>query len=311
MATTITLGNSIGFAQAFMGWKALNIGANNEPAITSGNIIMQTILAPPFSWNWNRGSATINATAGNQDYSTAASSFGFIEKASYAIPPATITNTALTAGVATYTASNTFQTGDLVTVTGTSNGAGIYNITNQAVVSATGSQFTVLINSGNVASGSDSGTAVVGTTTEISQVMNILGSGTEMGSPNMIAPQVDDNAGNITFRVLPIPNRSYTITVIFQKRIPALMTTTSSTWAPIPDHYSYIYQWGFLALMQAYNYDTRWVQSSQKFVSGLLGAAEGLSEEQKNIFQGAWLNTLTEQQYRSQEATQGINARQT
>lgn len=309
MATTITLQGSINFATAFLGWKQLGIGTSNEPAVTSGNIILQTVNAPPFSFNFNRGSVTVNAVAGTQDYAAPAATFGFIEKASYQIPAATITNTALTAGVATYTAANTFQVGDLVTITSTTNGAGVFNITNQPVATASGSLFTVLINNPNIGSAGDTGTAIVGTTTEISQMANVLGTGSEQGSPNQIAPQIDDNAGNITFRLLPVPNRSYTVTVIFQKKVP-LMTNLSSTWAPIPDHYSYIYQWGFLALMQAYNYDARWAQSSQKFVAGLLAVAEGLSEENKNIFQSAWLNTITEQQVKGMTAQQGVQERQ-
>lgn len=312
MATTITLQGSVNFSQAFLGWKQLGIGTNFEPAVTSGNIILQTMVSPPFSFNFNRSSATINATAGTQDYVTAAATFGFIEKASYQIPAATITNTALTAGTATYTAANTFQTGDLVTITSTTNGSGIFNTAagqTFTIQSATSALFTVLINNPNIGSAGDTGTALVGTTTEISQVANILGTGSEQGSPNQIAPQIDDNAGNITFRLLPVPNRSYTVTVVFQKKVP-LMTTLSSTWAPIPDHYSYIYQWGFLALMQAYNYDVRWAQSSQKFVAGLLAVAEGLSEENKNIFQSAWLNTITEQQVKGMTAQQGVQERQ-
>ena len=312
MANTVTVQGSINFSQAFLGWKQLGIGTNFEPAITSANIILQTIIGPPFRWNWNRGSVVVNATAGTQDYITSAASFGFIEKASYQIPAATITNTALANGVATYTATNTFQVGDIVSVTGSTNGSGVFNVTNQTIVAPVSSSlFTVLINSTNVGSAGDTGTAVVGTTTEISEVMNILGTGAEQGTPNMIAPQIDDNAGNITFRLLPVPNRAYTVTVQYQKRISNLISSLSNTWAPIPDHYSYIYQWGFLALMQAYNYDTRWAQSSQKFVAALLGAAEGLDEQQKNIFQAAWLNTITEQQFRSQETTQGVQSRQT
>jgi hypothetical protein len=310
MSTTITLAGSSNWAQAFVGFKSLAIGTSQEPVITSGNILLTTILAPPFSWNWNRSSTTITTVAGTQDYSQAVASFGWIEKASYQIPSTTITNTALTAGVATYTATNNFAAGDIVTVTGTTNGSGIFNISKQLIATASGSQFTVLINNPNVGSAGDTGTAIVGTTTEISETLNILGTGSEQGSPAMIAPQTDDNAGNISFRILPIPDRVYTVTVIFQKRIPALMTTTSSTWAPIPDHYSFIYQWGFLALMLAYNYDVRWTQASQKFVSGLLGVAEGLSEEQRNIFQNAWLNTITEQQATSLKTPQGVQSRQ-
>jgi hypothetical protein len=310
MANTITLAGSISWAQTYNGYRSLTVGTNSEPAISSANIILQTVIGPPFTWNWNRSSATFNTVAGTQDYSQAVGSFGFIEKASYKIPAATITNTALTSGTATYTASNNFQAGDLVTVTGTANGSGVFNITKQPIVSATSSLFTVLINGTNVGSAGDSGTAIVGTTTEISETANILGTGSELGSPTKISPQTDDNAGNISFRLLPTPDRVYTVEVIFQKRISALISSTANTWTPIPDHYAYIYQWGFLALMLAYNGDARWSQANQKFVSGLLSAAEGLSEEQKNIFQAAWLNTITEQQATALKTQQGVGTRQ-
>src|SRR6267154_2469075 len=228
MATTLTLQSAIDFSQAYGGFRGLAIGTGNQPALTAGNILLTTILSPPFSWNYNRGSVSITTIAGTQDYATASATFGFVEKASYKIPSATITNTALTSGVATYTAANKFQAGDLVTVTGSANGAGIYNVTNQPIFSANATTFTVNINNINVATGADTGTAVVGTTTEISENSTILGSGSELGSPSKIAAQIDDNAGNITFRLLPIPDRVYTVEVIFQKRIPALMANLSS-----------------------------------------------------------------------------------
>ncbi len=309
MANTITLGGSINWSKAYNGYKPLTVGTASEPAVSSANIIIQTVLGPPFSWNWNRSSATLTTVAGTQDYATAAASFGFIEKASYKIPSAPITNTSLTAGVATYTANNSFKTGDLVTVTGLANSPLVYNVTNQAIATATATTFTVLINNANIGSGADTGTAIVGTTTEITGTVTVLGTGSELGSPNRISPQVDDNAGNITFRLMPAPDRVYTVEVIFQKRIPALVAATTDTWAPIPDHYSYIYQWGFLALMLAYNQDMRWTQANQKFVGNLLGAAEGLSEEQRDIFQAAWLGSITEQQALGMKTQQGIGAR--
>lgn len=311
MASTITVGGSIGWSQSFTGFRGFTIGINNEPAITSANMILQTIIAPPFCWNWNRNSVPFTTAAGTQDYATAASTFGFIEKASYKIPAATITNTVLTGGTATYTASNSFQAGDLVTVTGTTNGSGVFNITSQPIASATSSLFTVQIASGNVGTAADTGTAIVGTTTEISDVNNILGTGSERGAPSKIAPQIDDNAGNITFRLLPIPDRVYTVEVVFQKKIPALIASTATTWTPIPDHYSYVYQWGFLALMLSYSGDSRWPSANQKFVAGLLGVAEGLSEEQKNIFQQTWLNSISEIQTKSFRDQQGVQSRAT
>jgi hypothetical protein len=309
MANTITLGGSINWAQAYNGFRSLTIGASSEPAVTSANLLIQTIIGPPFSWNWNRDKVSFTTVAGTQDYVKGANTFGFIEKASFNIPSASITNTALTAGIATYTANNNYQAGDLVTVTGLVNNPTILNVTKQAVNAATAATFTVLINNPNITTGADTGTAVVGTTTELSLTQTILGTGSDIGSPNCISPQIDDNAGNITFRLLPAPDRVYNVEVIYQKRIPALVTGTTSTWVPVPDHYSYIYQWGFLALMLAYNGDARWTQANQKFVSNLLGAAEGLNEEQRNVFQKAWLNTVTEQQVVGMEAQQGVGGR--
>lgn len=74
----------------------------------------------------------------------------------------TITNTALTSNVATYTAANSFTTGQLVSVLGTTNGGGVFNITSQPVISSDGATFTIAITHGNVVSGADSGTAFTG-----------------------------------------------------------------------------------------------------------------------------------------------------
>lgn len=86
---------------------------------------------------------------------------------------ATITNTALTSNVATYTADNTFAIGQLVTVTGTSAGGGVFNVVSQPVVSSDGATFTIAITHGNVISGSDSGTAFAGFGVQV----NVSGNG--------------------------------------------------------------------------------------------------------------------------------------
>ena len=60
------------------------VGQNaNEPALTSANYIMQTILAPPFRWEWNRvtTTASITTVAGQSDYPVALSDYGWLEKA--------------------------------------------------------------------------------------------------------------------------------------------------------------------------------------------------------------------------------------
>lgn len=310
MATTIKISDSINWSMSFGGWKKLNIGTANEPAITSANLILQTIIGPPFTWNWNRANASFLTTVGVQDYVQTLATFGFIEKASY-IPAATITNTALTSNIATYTAVNDFLAGDKVTVTGSTNGAGVFNVTNATIVSASAASFTVAIVSGNVGTASDTGTAISGTYGEVPNITNILGTGNELGPPSFLSPQVDSNNGDITFRILPLPDRIYQVNVVFQKKIPRVLNSTNQTWAPIPDQYSYIYNPGFLALAMAYWNDARWSTFNAKFIGALLGAAEGLSEVHKNLFMTNWLASITEQQNAGIKTQQGSQARGT
>jgi hypothetical protein len=304
MATTLTVAQTMAWAQAFGLGRVLNAYLNNEPALTSANMVLMTIIAPPFTWNWNRSSVSFLTTANVQDYTQAVSTYGNIEKVSY-VPAATITNVVGSGTVATITAANAFIVGNLVTITGLAHTA--FNVTNAVITSATATQFT-FASVTSQSTTADSGTAVSGSMAEITNVVNVLGAGAEIGTPNSFAPQVDDNAGNITFRILPVPDATYQITVVFQKAIPAIISSTSTTWAPVPDKYAYVYEWGFLALMAAYFQDSKWASYNQKFVAALLGIAEGIEEDQKNIFQKAWLNSMTEVQLAGSKEQQGTQA---
>jgi hypothetical protein len=105
----------------------------------------------------------------------------------------------------------------------------------------------------------------------------------------------DDNASNITFRLSPVPDAIYTIKITYQKK-PTLITAAAfsgatATWAPIPDEYSFIYQNGLLALnMAGTSDDTRWQLFWSRFVSSLIGVAEGLSSEDKILFMASTLD---------------------
>ncbi len=310
MSTTITIQNVIDYSQCYNQFRPLNIGTANEPAITIANTLLQTITSPPFAWNWNRTLVSFLTVPGQQDYVISNSSFGFIEKASW-IPAASVTSVTVASNIATYTCSaklNTaFIVGALVTVTGCTTGA--YNVVQAAITAITLNTFSVALTSANNTEAETGAIATNGVKVEIGQVINVLGDGSEIGVPSNIAPQIDDNAGNITYRLLPLPDQIYQITIIFQKRIPALITSLSNNWAPIPDHYSFLYQWGFTAMMLAYSGNPMWQQFNSKFVAALLGIAEGLSEDQKNIFQTAWLASITEQQYYGQKTQQGVMGR--
>jgi hypothetical protein len=241
VASTIALSSTMTWAQQFVRLRALNLGANNEPAITNANTVKQAILGPPFAWRWNRTVTTFAANPGQakpQDYVTALASFGWIEHAEVqdlnATPPAW---QALDARLS-------------------------------------------------------------------------LGLTSDLDRPNAIAAEVDDNAGNITFRLLPSPDQAYPISLTTQNKA-ALFAGTASFWAPIPDEFSYLYNFGFLALTLLYADDPRWQWANQKFVAHLLGAAQGLTATQISVFLNNWMAVTGQPIYEADRLQQGIQARGT
>jgi hypothetical protein len=209
------LSASITWAQQFNFNRNLALGSGSEPAVSSANIIKQTILGPPFSWPWNRDVITFTCTGSTQDYAETVADFGFVEQA--AVQDINSVNTKWT------------------------------ELTNKICLP--------------VAS--------------------------ETALPEYIAAQTDSGTGTITFRLQPVPDAAYPVSVTVQKAC-VDFTAIGDDWGPIPNRYSYIYNWGFLALMYLYADDPRFQITNQKFVANLLGAAQGLTQTQVNIFLANW-----------------------
>jgi hypothetical protein len=142
---------------------------------------------------------------------------------------------------------------------------------------------------------------------EWKQLLSAESSGTLVRArPTFISTQSDDNAGNISFRLMPVPDAIYLLTIIFQKA-PVLFAATTDTWAPIPDYMAYLYNRGLLAFGLELMDDARFTVEHTRFLAQLLSAAEGLTEMEKNIFLGNVLNTAAQGQnasLRTQQATQ-------
>ena len=88
MASTIQLQRTINLAQQFIRLSPLTFAANpaNDPAFSNADWVKQVILAPPFSWRWNRTSGTVThptfvTVIGQSDYPVNIPTFGWIEKA--------------------------------------------------------------------------------------------------------------------------------------------------------------------------------------------------------------------------------------
>ena len=185
-------------------------GFTNEPGLTNANLILSTILAPPFAWSWNRFTDNSTSTVkGTQDYAVSLQTFGWLEKAS------------------------------LTDANGKEWELELYGLESKESVQA---------------------------------------------RPRNIVVFKDDNNGNITFRLFPVPDGVYTLTLTYQKAPPLAATLGTTTWTPIPDKLAFLYERAMLAQLHAIYDTTAYLQELQIFFRQLVGAAEGLTETEKALF---------------------------
>lgn len=294
-----------------MSWATtFNFGRNftanaNEPAFTSANTVRMTMMSPPFKWRWNRNTIGWYTVAGVQDYTLINWS------ASYQILPSNGSPTSVylidsngysqqgSAGTTGLTIPSFNSTVGGTTVDGTVTWTNV------------GALYTTL--------GINSIWSLnwIETTSVLDPVANkwyeaqsklCLGLDSPTSRPKFIAAQSLDNLGNVGFRLLPSPDNAYQILMNTQA-VPTLFTSTSQTWSPIPDAYSHIYNWGFLALMFLYSDDYRFGYANQKFVTSLLAANEGLTETEINIFLNNWQNITGQPLEKINRLQQGTQAR--
>jgi hypothetical protein len=292
--TTKTIADTINWAKRMSFERNPVIGNSLEPALTSAAMVLQTILAPPLDWWWNN-----------------------LEIGFTCNPVATVgTSSAvsITSGVVTVTVPNDFSIGSPVI------GSGLATLTKLnglllVVLTSSPTQFTAAVPA--LANGTDTvGTFTCLTTQdytvalpnfshiEHASVLDISATGAPVkwweltvknnlslesskNRPEFIGPHVQDASGNITFRLSSAPDKAYPVSLHVQLAAPAVLSI-NQTWAPLPDFMEYIYEWGFLALMWAFADDNRATDANNKFKAGILGRAEGLSEEQRNVFLNNW-----------------------
>lgn len=127
--------------------------------------------------------------------------------------------------------------------------------------------------------------------------------------PASVAAQEIDEDGTVTLRLNAIPDKAYMLSGCYQK-IPPTISSLASSWAPIPDHLGYITEWGFLAFVSMLTKDIRHPIFMQRFIAHLLGAQDGLTATQRNIFVGNFLDVITEPQRATSGVQQGQASRQ-
>jgi len=147
-----------------------------------------------------------------------------------------------------------------------------------------------------------------GDVTEITNIATSLSAESVVKRPSSAAMQMQDDDGNVTLRLNTFPDVAYAIDGHYQ-RAPVLMSSLANTWAPIPDQLSFIYDWGFLGFVSLLVKDARSPIFLSKFASHLLGAQEGLTALQRNIFLGNFLDLINQQARESMATQQGAMGR--
>jgi len=312
--STRTIQNTINWAKRLSFNRNPVIGNSLEPALTSANIVQQVILSPPFEWWWNNLELvfTCNPTPN----------------------AATSTSASVSGGVLTVTATNTFASQNIVLISGFTGVLAGLNGQVTIIQTATGSGFTANVQFPNAGPDTTAGTFTNVTTqdytipaptfshVEHASVLDLTGTGTPLkwweltvknnlalesfkARPEFISPHVEDGNGNVTFRMSAAPDKPYPVSVHVQLASPGI-TSINQTWAPLPDFMQYVYDWGFLSLIWQFADDPRAGYANGQFKAALLGRAEGLTEEQKNIFLNAWEELKSGYMLKMQ---QGITAR--
>ena len=78
MATNLKLQDTMNWASSFLKGQPQTINGM-EPALTTGNVVLQTIYGAPFKWRHNRGTFSFQTVIGQNDYPVQINDFGFLE----------------------------------------------------------------------------------------------------------------------------------------------------------------------------------------------------------------------------------------
>ena len=300
-SSTLTLNNSLGWSKSFNFGRNAALGNYLQPALTSANIVVQTMLGAPFSWRWNRVVTGFVTTPGVQDY-TLTNRFNLtaITLGWYVVDSNGNSQKVTTAG----TTGSSTPSWNATTGGTTTDGSVTWTNKGPIPVDIPLSQ-TYTFSWMETQSVQDI-TLTIPKWVEIQSKIS-LGLDSTQARPKFISAQGDDGLGDITFRLMPVPDVAYPVALTIQQK-PPIFTNTNQTWAPIPDEYSHIYNWGFLAMMWMFADDARFTFANQKFIAHLLAASQGLTQTEINIFLNNWQNVTgqpVEKMNMTQQGTQG------
>jgi hypothetical protein len=311
-----TLTQSINWSQAFYEYAPVTAGLGQEPAVSTANMIRDTLTGPPMTWPWNRAVFQLDAptTVGEQDYPVPLSSipdFGFLEKV-------TLTET---------TGANTgkvWEIKDIYNNLSMSRDADKQRPNSACVFTLSSTQLLLRF---------------IGVPNAAYTVTLIYQKRPVMFGPYIISAAGNESAGDTvytgTFDPLAFPdgavaqitgfktnivnNGSFVVvnctatalTVVNAAGVAETITAYANNfdWGPIPDSYQDIYNNLFLSEMFAVEDDARSQTYRQRGIAAFLSKAEGLTQLQRNAFVQQWLARGIESASSAQTAQLGSQAR--
>lgn len=107
--------------------------------------------------------------------------------------------------------------------------------------------------------------------------------------PVTVAPQYDDNQGNVTFRFNSVPDQTYTAFFDYQQK-PPLITGWSQGFGPVPDEFAFIFNKWMLSEAALIVNDARFEIWRREAIAGLLATQDGLDAQAKNMFYDQMMN---------------------
>jgi hypothetical protein len=286
------LQQTVNWAKTFVQYMPLTAGLGQEPAVSIASMIRNSILNPPYTWQFNRAEVTFPTVTGQQDYTLATCpDLAFVEKVSLSDDEGNIweikdvyNNSALAVSafpgrpnamsvesssiilnVLNYKFRFLAVPDKIYTVT----------VTYQKLSPQFGPFFIT-----SVAAHSGSNTTYTGSFDTISFPVGAVA----------IITGCTNAANNGSFVVV-----SCTSTALTLANAAGVLESTSTSyannfsWDPIPDQYSDVYNNLFLSEILAVGDDARAAMYRQRGVAALLSKASGLTEMQKNAFAQQWL----------------------
>ncbi len=301
--SSITLLQTCEWAKRFVFRRPLALGDFLEPAVTSANTILQTIVGAPFAWRWNRATTGFITNPGQQDYTIFNwTPLAFVNVGYVLVDSGGFSQQVTTAG----TTGSSLPTFNETVGQTTADGSAVWtNMGHSGVVNISQTYSLNWIENASLQEVDPSTCAPVWK--QITPHLD-LALETQTGRPAHISAQYDVGNNNVTFRLMPCPDKAYPVSIQLQQK-PPIIDGLDDTWFPIPDEYSRLYNWGFLSLMYQFADDNRWQMAGQKFITNLLSTAEGLTDTQLNIFLNNWEQVTGAPTVKGQNLQQGHQAK--